>query len=94
MYVNGASGGKGQWTTTCEFGEGTTSGCTNGDDYAYSGGGSGAQHCYYNSTLGTVCNSGGKGGGGTDAKGTDNRGGGGAASYAGGSGIVIIRNVR
>lgn len=92
MYVDGKSGGKGQGTTTCEFGEGTLSGCTRGDDFAYSGGGAGANHCYYNSTHGNLCNSGGVGGGATEGNGTANTGGGGAG--AGGSGIVIIRNKR
>ena len=33
--------GAGQGSTTCEFGEGTLSGCTKGDEYAYAGGGGG-----------------------------------------------------
>ena len=33
--------GAGQGSTTCEFGEGTLSGCTKGDKYAYAGGGGG-----------------------------------------------------
>ena len=94
MYVDGKAGGQGQGTTTCEFGEGTLSGCTRGVDFAYSGGGHGANRCYGNSTLGEVCVSGGVGGGGTDGSGTNNKGGGGSAGMSGGTGIVIIRNAR
>ena len=86
-YIAGAayganSTGKGQGSTTCEFGEGTTSKCTNGAEYAYSGGGSGNNK----STAG--------GGGASGKAGTDGRGGGGGANAKGGSGIVIIRNKR
>ena len=102
------TGGIGSGFTTCEFGEGTISGCDKGDDYAYAGGGGGASA------------SGGAGGGGDGGislgeeygwpgdygeAGVDNTGGGGGASAcgvscgqmaggAGGSGIIIIRNAR
>ena len=94
LYVDGKSGGRGQGTTTCEFGEGTLSRCTRGVDFAYSGGGHGSNRCYYNSTYGDVCVSGGVGGGGTDSNGANNKGGGGSSGMRGGTGIVIIRNSR
>lgn len=87
--------GKGQGSTTREFGE------SSGTLYAGGGGGAGA----------TVCAAGGAGGGGNGAKeqtghvnstnGTTNLGGGGGGNFAsdtgtgyGGSGIVVIRNHR
>ena len=89
---HGCNGGYGQGTTTCEFGEGTLSGCTRGDSFAYSGGGGG----------GCNASSGGVGGGayGNGGSGTANTGGGGGGGYCastggtGGSGIVVIRDVR
>ncbi len=87
-------GGAGQGTTTCEFGEGTLSGCTRGDEFAYAGGGGGG------------CNGGaggaGGGGHGDGYAATPNTGGGGGGSRcaegniggAGGSGVVVIRDVR
>lgn len=73
------AGGTGQGTTTREFGE------INGQ--LYSGGGAGS----YKTSAGTA----GAGGGGSGSAGGDNTGGGGSGDgYAGGSGIVIIRNHR
>ena len=89
-------GSNGQGTTTCEFGEGTTSSCTRGTSFAYAGGGGG---------NGSGSAKGGIGGGGNGydvsggaSAGTANTGGGGGGGYAGagsgGSGVVVIRNVR
>ncbi len=87
----GNSSGKGQYNTkgkpwsgqtTCEFDYGTISGCYDGNEYAYSGGGSGTKE----STIG--------GGGALGTAGTNGLGGGGGVKAAGGSGIVIIRNKR
>ena len=100
----GSDGGaKGQGTTTCEFGEGTTNGCTGGDTFAYSGGG----------VIGvgnSVAGGGGGCAGGSCWNGAVNTGGGGCGYFytqtcpdacyvvtapsSGGSGIVIIRNPR
>ena len=97
------TGGTGQGTTTCEFGEGTTTSCDNGDSHVYSGGGGGAGRKGTSAGGGT----GGTGGGGqghcygyygagcTGSNGTDNTGGGGGGTgKTGGSGIVVIRDVR
>lgn len=90
---NGSSrydrGGKGQGTTTREFGEST------GDLYAGGGGGSSTSSQTYPGGAG-----GGGNGGGNITAGTPNTGGGGGAgnlgvkAAGGGSGIVIIRNAR
>ena len=73
------SGGKGQGTTTREFGE------TTGDLYAGGGGG--------RNEAGTSSGGAGGGGdGGVDAEAST--GGGGGARKSGGSGIAIIRNAR
>lgn len=86
--------GAGQGTTTCEFGEGTLSGCTNGDDYAYAGGGGG--NGSGGGYLGGIANDTSS----TNKNGKPNTGGGGGggSNYnnggAGGSGIVIIRASR
>ena len=90
----GNKGSSGQGSTTCEFGEGTLSGCTRGDSFAYSGGGGGASF--------TSPGRGGVGGGGNanGGAGAANTGGGGGGNCgeghggAGGSGIVVIRDVR
>ena len=74
------NGGNGQGTTTCEFNEGNTSGCTRGNNYAYSAGGYG---------CGTKVN----GKNGTGKTGS-NSGGGGECSSAGYTGIIAIRNKR
>lgn len=86
-----AAGGKGQRTTTREFGE---EGAT-----LYAGGGGG---CGHSSKVGGAGGDGGGGKGGHtsnggQASGTENTGGGGGSGSAktkGGSGIVIIRNAR
>ena len=85
--------GSGQGTTTCEFGEGTLSGCTRGVNFAYSGGGTSGYDSFNPSAGGGAsCNGGGCG------SGKANTGGGGGGYYgaatSGGSGIVIIRNKR
>ena len=85
--------GSGQKTTTCEFGEGTTSSCTKGTDYAYSGGGTSGFDSFNPSVGGGAsCN------GGSCGSAKANTGGGGGGYYnaatSGGSGIVIIRNKR
>ena len=85
--------GTGQKTTTCEFGEGTTSSCTKGTDYAYSGGGTSGYDSFNPSAGGGAsCN------GGSCGSAKANTGGGGGGYYnaatSGGSGIVIIRNKR
>ncbi len=99
---DGYKGGKGQGTTTREFGESTGK--------LYSGGGGGARYMYYNSKqqinqFGPNTTLGGDGGGGNGGlssnttTGTANTGGGGGSgvdegSYkgaAGGSGIVCMR---
>ena len=85
--------GAGQKTTTCEFGEGTTSSCTKGTDYAYSGGGTSGFDSFNPSVGGGAsCN------GGSCGSAKANTGGGGGGYYnaatSGGSGIVIIRNKR
>ena len=85
--------GAGQKTTTCEFGEGTTSSCTRGTDYAYSGGGTSGFDSFNPSVGGGAsCN------GGSCGSAKANTGGGGGGYYnaatSGGSGIVIIRNKR
>jgi len=77
----GNGGGSGQGRTTCEFSQGSTSGC-NSNVVAYGGGGS-------TSSSGSA-----GGGGASGVSGTTNTGGGGGANAAGGSGIVIIRNKR
>ncbi len=66
-YGNSA-GGQGQGTTTCEFGEGTLSGCTRGDTFAYSTAGCNAP---------AIANSGNGGQGGSAS------GGNGSAGYSG-----------
>lgn len=73
-YGNGA---------TCEFGEGTASGCTRGDDFAYSASAGGCRN---------VCDldTGASGKGLTG----DNSGRGGACYSTGYSGVVVIRNTR
>lgn len=73
-YGNGA---------TCEFGEGTASGCTRGDDFAYSASAGGCRNVCDLDT-------------GTSGKGLtgDNSGRGGACSSTGYSGVVVIRNAR
>lgn len=85
------SGGGGQFSTygsTCEFGEGTTSGCTRGATFAYSGGGGGGEGC--RTDTGCVA-SGSAGYGNGDA----NTGGGGLGNgKAGYSGVIVIRNKR
>ena len=92
-------GGAGQGSTTCEFGEGTTSSCTKGTAYAYSGGGGGGG-CGAGYSAGTPGSGGLYGGAGGANNGTANRGGGGGGhnirgtSGSGGSGVVVIRNVR
>ena len=79
--------GGGQGSTTCEFGEGTTTGCNPGVKQ-YSGGGC-CGCCFTPSAGGGACSGG---------SGQANTGGGGGAYYlnvgSGGSGIVIIRNKR
>ena len=85
--------GAGQKTTTCEFGEGTTSSCTRGTNYAYSGGGTSGFDSFNPSVGGGAsCN------GGSCGSAKANTGGGGGGYYnaatSGGSGIVIIRNKR
>ena len=93
---SGSAYGSGQGKTTCEFDEGTTSGCTRGTAYAY--GGSGGGQSQYSQTI----NYGGAGGGGQGRwgnnggqAGTANTGGGGGGNHgAGGSGVVVIRDVR
>ena len=104
----GSNGGQGGGTT-CEFGEGTASGCTKGTSYAYAGGGGGGGGGQAGGAGGV--RGGGSGGrgykdyshpgnGGTGAANTGGGGGGGGQliledepSY-GGSGIVVIRNAR
>lgn len=82
----GWSGGKGQGTTTREFGESTGS--------LYAGGGSGSRNTSAAAGGGAASgknaevNTGGGGGGGYNDSGTTVNGG------AGGSGIVVIRNTR
>ena len=87
-YGNAGGGGAtGQFSTlgsTCEFGEGTLSGCTLGDAYAYSGGGGG-----YNLQLG-----GAGGGGAGGSSGTNHTGGGAGSCGIGGTGVIVIRNTR
>lgn len=73
--------GKGQGTTTREFGE------SNGR--LYSGGGAGGE-----SSAGGSASGGAGGGGNQDTAGETNTGGGGGNSKPGGSGIVVIRNKR
>ena len=78
---SGSNGGKGQGTTTREFGE------SNGR--LYSGGGAGGA-----SSAGGSASGGAGGGGNQDTSGETNTGGGGGNSKPGGSGIVVIRNKR
>lgn len=89
---NGATGGRessagtGAGTTTCEFGEGTTSACTNGVDYLYSpGGGGGGGYSASNNSDGSM---------GAGLTGNNSGAGGQVNNGTGGSGIVIIRNTR
>lgn len=77
---SGGSYGRGE---TCEFGDGTASGCTRGDNFAYSAGGGG---CGNVCTFYTGAN--GKGLSG------DNSGRGAACGGSGSSGVVVIRNAR
>ena len=106
-YQNGGSSyssGKGQGTTTCEFGEGSLTGCDRGDHFAYSGGGGGGLRSG-NSSGGKGGKGGGGGGGNNENDGKDNTGGGGGGQREmqtgngyrpgkGGSGVVVIRNAR
>lgn len=78
--LEATAGGTGQGTTTCEFNEGTTSSCTNGQNYAYSSGGYG-------------CGTGGNGTNGSGKSGS-NSGSGGQCQSTGYSGIIAIRNKR
>ncbi len=79
----------GQGTTTCEFGEGTLSGCTRGDAYEYSRGGNGGGGGAYGSGIvGTSYGYANTGGGGGGAGRNSSNG------TAGGSGVVVIRDVR
>ena len=103
-YGNNGTGspfGTGQGTTTCEFGEGTLSGCTRGDEFAYAGGGGSCQwglggtggggygaNGSYTGGVGVANTGGGGGGGGHNIRGTSGSGG------SGGSGVVVIRDVR
>lgn len=100
---SGSAGGSYGNGSTCEFGEGTSSGCIKGNSYAYAGGGGG--HGGRNSGMYGGAGNGGIGGGGAGGiAGIPNTGGGGGGgrakasdgsySAAGGSGIVIIRNAR
>ena len=73
--------GTGQGKTTCEFGEGTTSGCDKGTDYAYSPGGGGGGK---SRGTGLSGNNSGAGGNATSSS---------TAGGAGKSGVVVIRNV-
>ena len=107
--TGGGAGGSGAGLdeTTCEFGEGTRSGCNRGSSFAYGGGGgSGINPIgYKNYGGGSQCGVGSRNGG--SIMGLDscilpepNTGGGGGSSYnggvvtKGGTGIVIIRNKR
>ena len=109
VSANNSRGGAGQGTTTCEFDEGTLSGCTRGDEFAYSGGGGGGSR--WNNWANVIYYAyGGVGGGGrggytiygssNGTNGTTNTGGGGGGGVgstkggAGGSGVVVIRNAR
>ena len=104
IYGNRASGGSygndgtwdswegsyGQGRTTCEFDEGTTSGCTRGTNYAYAGGGGGiwANNGYWTSGAGGV-GGGGKGGyGGYFESSPRYQGGNGATNKGGGQGAA------
>ena len=94
----GGAGGSYGRGATCEFGEGTSSGCTNGTSYAYAGGGGGGRG--WNGNGPGSNGAGGTGGGGAGlSAGNANKGGGGGGGdagngKAGGSGIVVIRNAR
>ena len=105
----GVSAGSGQGRTTCEFDEGTLSGCTRGTNYAYAGGGGGAgtgSNGYWGTQPGGVGGGGSSGSGGdpnssgirsAGRAGTANRGGGGGAGSTGGkggSGVVVIRKAK
>ncbi len=109
VSANNSRGGAGQGTPTCEFDEGTLSGCTRGDEFAYSGGGGGGSR--WNNWANVIYYAyGGVGGGGrggytiygssNGTNGTANTGGGGGGGVgstkggAGGSGVVVIRNAR
>ena len=81
-YSPGAGGSYGNGTT-CEFGEGTASGCTRGDGFAYSAGGGGCRNvCSFDT--------------GANGKGLsgDNSGRGAACGGSGSSGVVVIRNAK
>ncbi len=60
--ASSSSGKAGQGTTTCEFGEGTTTGCLRGNTFAYSSGGGGGGSRYGNSPGTGGVNGGGTGG--------------------------------
>lgn len=87
FYPTTFGGGSAQNSTTCEFGEGTTTKCNTGVKQ-YSGGGC-CGCCYTPSAGGGACSGG---------NGQANTGGGGGAYYlnegSGGSGIVIFRDKR
>lgn len=83
---NGVAG-SGQGSTTCEFGEGTTSACTNGTNYLYSAGGGGGGGYHTSGFLSSGSN-------GAGLSGSNSGAGGQAPNGTGSSGIVIIRNAR
>lgn len=104
----GDDGGSGQGRTTCEFGEGTISGCNSGVTNYASGGSGGSSKISsslfsgYASSMPGISAGAGSGGsagtGGSAANNTGSGGGGGAGvswnGGSGGSGIVVIRNPR
>jgi len=101
-YAGNSYGSAAQGSTTCEFGEGTTTSCTKGDSYAYAGGGGGGGGNGGGGGAGGIAGAGsGAGVGGCyGGSGISNTGGGGGGAYSkgtcyggdGGSGILIIRN--
>ncbi len=103
-YAGYSYGSTAQGSTTCEFGEGTTTYCNNGDAYAYAGGGGGGGGNGGGGGAAGIAGAGAGAGvnGCTGGYGTENTGGGGGGAYSkgtcyggdGGSGIVIIRNAR
>ena len=107
---SGNSKGNGQGTTTCEFGEGTLAGCTRGTSFAYAGGGGAGAVIDWGSSVGGAGGVGGGGRGGCANGTANTGGGGGGwntkwyndqnkfwaqtETCAGGSGVVVIRDVR
>ncbi|MGM9877320.1 MAG: InlB B-repeat-containing protein [Bacilli bacterium] len=84
------AGSSGQRRTTCEFDEGTTSSCTRGTSYAYSGGGGGIYNYngYWRGGSGGVGGGGNGGYGGSINSSPTQQGGNGTANTGGGQGAA------